>query len=306
MGGVVSGFVAIASVIGAGYVLGRRRLLGGGGREVLTRLAFHVASPALLFETLAGTDLSALLSGHLLVTAASTLAVAGVFAGVAAVRRWSTGYSTVGTLCAGYVNAGNLGIPVAAYVLGDASLMAPVLLLQLLVFTPVFLAVLDSTTSRVGAAPLRRLTSPFRNPIVVGSLAGAAVSASGWTPPEAVLEPFRLLGAMAIPAVLLAFGISLRGSAVLSAGADRGPVLLAVALKGVAHPLVAWALGAGVFGLSGAVLCTVVVTAALPSAQNVFTYATHYDVGVGLAREAVLLSTVVSVPVLLTVAALLG
>jgi predicted permease len=79
-----------------------------------------------------------------------------------------------------------------------------------------------------------------------------------------------------------------------------------VTLKAVVQPLVAWALAAGVFGLDGASLLDVVVTSALPAAQNLFTYASSYRVGEVLAREAILLSTVLAVPVLVVVAAVLG
>jgi malonate transporter len=48
------------------------------------------------------------------------------------------------------------------------------------------------------------------------------------------------------------------------------------------------------------------VLAALPSAQNVFNYAQRYDRGEILARDTVLITTVLSVPVLLVVAALLA
>lgn len=45
MQGVLTGFAVIAVVIGVGYVIGLRGHLGEHGREVLTKLAFHVASP---------------------------------------------------------------------------------------------------------------------------------------------------------------------------------------------------------------------------------------------------------------------
>ncbi|MFJ9662755.1 AEC family transporter [Streptomyces griseoflavus] len=306
MRGVLSGFLVIAVVIGVGYVIGRRGYLGAQGRDVLTKLAFHVASPALLFTTLGRADLSVVFSGRLLVTALSTAAVAGVFVAVGAVRRWGVGRTTVGALCAGYVNAGNLGIPIAVYVLGDASLVAPVLLFQLIGITPVALTILDLSTAGEKQPLWRRLLTPLRNPIALGSLAGVAVSALGVEIPGPVWDPVTLIGNMAVPAVLLAFGISLRGSRLPLRGGDRGAVLLAVGLKAVGQPLVAWALAVGVFGLRGAHLLDVVVTAALPAAQNLFTYASSYRVGETLVREAILVSTVLSVPVLVVVAALLG
>ncbi|MFJ4472250.1 AEC family transporter [Streptomyces sp. NPDC089424] len=307
MQGVLSGFAVIAVVIAAGYVIGVRGHLGAQGREVLTKLAFHVASPALLFTTLAGADLSVVFSSRLLVTALSTAAVAGVFVTVGAARRWGVGRTTVGALCSSYVNSGNLGIPIAVYVLGDASLVAPVLLFQLVGVTPVALTILDLSAGGGAKRPLwQRLLTPLRNPIALGSLAGVAVSASGVRVPGPVMDPLTLIGNMSVPAVLLAFGISLRGSTLPLRGGERGPVLLAVALKAFAQPLAAWALAAGVFGLKGAALLDVVVTSALPAAQNLFTYASSYRVGEVLAREAILLSTILSVPVLVAVAALLG
>ncbi|MFF9123463.1 AEC family transporter [Streptomyces sp. NPDC014889] len=306
MRGVLSGFALIAAVIGVGYVIGRRGSLGDQGREVLTRLAFHVASPALLFTTLARADLSVIFSSRLLVTAMSTAAAAGVFVAFGAVRRWGVGRTTIGALCSSYVNSGNLGIPIAVYVLGDASLVAPVLLFQQIMVTPIALTVLDLSGPGEKGSLWRRLLTPLRNPVAVGSLSGVLVSASGLRVPAPVMDPITLIGNMSVPAVLLAYGISLRGSAAPGRGSDRHPVLLAVALKSAGQPLAAWALAAGVFGLSGAPLLDVVVTSALPAAQNLFTYASRYRVGESLARDSILLSTILSVPVLVTVAALLG
>lgn len=307
MQGVLTGFAVIAVVIGVGYAIGRGGHLGEHGRDVLTKLAFHVASPALLFTTLAGTDLSLIFSSRLLVTALSTAAAAGVFVAVGVVRGWGVGRTTIGALCSSYVNSGNLGIPIAVYVLGDASLVAPVLLFQLLVLTPVALTILDLSGRGEEKGPLwQRLLTPLRNPIAVGSLAGVAVSAAGIDIPSFVMDPVTLIGNMSVPAVLLAFGISLCGSAMPGRGPDRQLVLLSVALKAVGQPLAAWALAAGVFGLHGAPLLDVVVTSALPAAQNLYTYASSYRVGERLARDSILVSTVLSVPVLVVVAALLG
>ncbi|MFC9062364.1 AEC family transporter [Streptomyces sp. NPDC057074] len=306
MQGVLTGFAVIAVVIAVGYVLGLRGHLGPQGREVLTKLAFHVASPALLFTTLATADLSVVFSSRLLVTALSTVAVAGVFVAVGVARRWGVGRTTIGALCSGYVNSGNLGIPIAVYVLGDASLVAPVLLFQLVLVTPVAVTILDLSGGGARGPLWRRLLTPLRNPIALGSLAGVAVAATGLRVPAPVMDPLTLIGNMSVPAVLLAFGISLCGSTMPMRGADREPVLLAVALKAFGQPAVAWALASGVFGLRGAQLLDVVVTSALPAAQNLYTYASTYEVGERLARDAILVPTVVSVPVLVGVAAVLG
>ncbi|WP_416962987.1 AEC family transporter [Streptomyces sp. Agncl-13] len=306
MQGVLTGFAVIGVVIAVGYLIGVRGSLGEHGRDVLTKLAFNVASPALLFTTLARADLSVIFSSGLLVTMLSTAAVAGVFVAVGVVRGWGVGRTTIGALCSSYVNSGNLGIPISVYVLGNASLVAPVMLFQLVVVSPLALTILDLSGAGEKGPLWLRLLTPLRNPVAVGSLAGVAVAGIGVHVPGPVMDPLTLIGNMAVPAVLIGFGISLRGSAVPARGVERWPVLLSVALKSVGQPVIAWALAVSVFGIHGAGLLDVVVTSALPAAQNLYTYASRYRVGEGLARDSILLSTVLSVPVLVGIAALLG
>lgn len=57
---------------------------------------------------------------------------------------------------------------------------------------------------------------------------------------------------------------------------------MVVALKNVAQPVLAYLIGALALGLDGLTLLAVVITAALPTAQNVFTYAVRYEQGVML------------------------
>ena len=88
-------------------------------------------------------------------------------------------------------------------------------------------------------------------------------------------------------------------------GADRHSGLwLAVGWKLAVMPGLAVVVGLAA-GLSGAQLLTPFVTAALPTAQNVFMYASRYGAAKDLARDAVLLTTAGFVPVVLLAAALL-
>jgi predicted permease len=306
--GVVQGFVVIGIVIVVGYLLARTGALGPKAVEVLSRLAFFVASPALLFVTLAHADIHAVFSEALVVTALSSSVACLLYLPVGLLRHRPVGETAVGSMASGYVNAGNLGIPIATYALGNAAAMAPVMLFQLTVLAPLFTTVLDLTSAQEdGDRPplLRTLTAPLRNPIALASGAGLLVSATGLQPPEAVLAPVELIGGLAVPAMLLAFGLSLRGAPRPGAG-DGAPALAAVLLlKNLVQPALALTLGL-LLGLQGHALLAVVVCAALPTAQNVFGYAVRFGQGVTLGRDAGLVTTLASVPVLFTVVALLG
>ncbi len=307
MGGVLSGFAVIGAVVGVGYLLGRWSVLGTNGRDVLSALTFNVASPALLFQLMSASDLGVMLSTPLLALVMSTLCCAAVYATVGAVRRWGVGRTTIGALLASYVNSGNLGIPIAVYVLGDATLVAPVMLFQLVVYTPIALTVIDATQPGARrASVLSVVTTPLRNPVVIGAFAGVIVSATGVTLWHPLADAVELIAAMSVPAMLLAYGISLHGAQAPGRDGDRGPLWLAVALKTAVQPTVAWVIGTLVFHFDPATLLGVVVLAALPAAQNIFTYAWRYQTSLSLARDGILLTTVAAPVVLTAVAALLG
>jgi malonate transporter len=306
MVGVLLGFAVIAVVVVIGFIVGRLRLLGEHAQYVLSRLTFFVLAPCLLFTVLSSADVAELFSARLAVSAIAAISCFAVFALVARfVLRRAVPELVIGSLASGYVNANNIGIPVAAYVLGDASFSAPVILAQLLFFAPVALAVLDaSTQGRVSTRLV--LLGIVKNPLIIGSLLGTIVAISGIELPEVVLAPFALIGAAAVPVVLISFGMSLSASRILAPGSGRADILLASALKLAVMPVVAWALARFAFGLEGHDLFGVVVLAALPTAQNVFNYAQRYDRGVIIARDTVLLTTVLCLPVLVVVALLLS
>lgn len=313
MQGVLAGFAIIGIIIGVGFLLAQLKILDATAQGVLTRVAFYLASPALMVTVLGETDVNRLLSANLIASLGS-VAVAATFAVLLARLLWrrEAGDTVIAGFCSAYINAGNLGLPIAAYALGDAALIAPMLLAQMLLLQPAGLAVLDAVThapspgiSR-GRLLLSRLTRPLRNPLVVGSLVGLALALTGIKLPVAINAPLTLIGGMAVPCMLLAYGISLRLGPRPGAGEPPSQVATLVSLKLVVQPIAAYLIGAYVAGLVGPDLLAVTVIAALPTAQNVFTFAMRYDRGVILARDTIFVATLLSVPVILAITWLLA
>jgi predicted permease len=304
--GVIEGFVTIVSVIGLGALLAQLRVLDLTAQGMLSRLAFFVASPALLLTVLADTDVSQVFSRNLAASAVAVVVVVVVYVAAATLLlRRDLAHTVVGALSTGYVNAGNLGLPIAAYVLGDVALVAPTLLFQLLLFQPVALAVLDHATSP-GRTSLRRvLGQPFRTPLTVASLIGLAFAVTGAPMPRIIHDPLALVGGMAVPAMLLAYGVSLRLGPKPGADVDTAELGLIVGLKLLLMPLVAWTAGQAL-GLEGTALLAVTVLAALPTAQNIFVHANRYGRGIVLARDAIFATTVLAVPAMFVITALLA
>ena len=385
MGEVVSGLAVFAVVIAVGWALVRFGAVPASSDTILTGVCFYAATPALLVTTIGGADLATVVSRATLAgLLAETLGIVSAWLVHRLALRRSVAESTIGALAAGYVNAANLGIPVLIVLLGDATAIAPILLLQLLVISPAAFAVLDVSTAR-GAGPGPAVwTAPLRNPLLLGVVAGLVVNLTGWDAGAAagglVANSLSALGALAVTLMMLSLGMSLAassprvtrrltvarvtrlrarrpgagggagapgvegsdggppssGGAVPGGGevtpspgggedpgaggsdggvggpegstdrGERGAVLwVSVAWKLVVVPLLALGLGAAL-GLRGPALLVPITTAGLPSAQNVFMYATRYGAAKPLARDCVLLTTAGFVPVVLLAAALLS
>jgi malonate transporter len=306
--GVFSGFFIVWAVILSGWFVGRQGVLGPQGQLILSKFAFYVASPPLLFLTIAEADIGVILSAPLLVAAVSAVLTALVHAAVArwALRR-DAATTIMGAQAASQVNSANLGIPIATFVLGDASMVVPVILFQLALNSPVYLTIMDTLTDGRRPSVGRILHNVVTNPMIVGSGLGILFAVTGWRLPQVVEEPVRLVAGASIPAMLMAFGISLVGAAPLRRGAGpRRDVALATVLKLVLHPALAFLVGRFALGLDGHLLYAVVVMAALPTAQNIYVAAVRYGRAEQLCRDTVLVTTVNAMLTMAVVALLLS
>lgn len=306
--GVLAGFFVVWCIILVGMLVGRRNILGENARSVLSALTFFVASPALLFETLSKANLHDVFAAPLLVAAVGAVTTAALYFGVVRfLLKRALPEALISSMSASLANSANLGIPIAVFVLGDASYVAPLLIFQLAFFTPLFLMVLDATTSAHRTTLLSFALMILRNPMIVGSGLGLLVAGTAWEVPALLLQPIHLIGGAAIPAMLLSFGMSLNGSRPLQASsARRTDSLLASGFKLVVHPLLAFLFARFALGLADQALFAVVVTSALPTAQNVFVVANRYRTGLTVAKDTVLITTVVAVPAMIGVALLLA
>lgn len=205
MGGVLLGFSTIGTVIALGALLAHLRVVDISAQILLSRLAFFVGTPALMVMTIGDADVHGVLSRNLVASAAAVVVAGSVYLACARwVWRHEVPEAVIGTLSATYVNAGNLGIPVAAYVLGDVALVAPTLLMQLLVLQPLAMSILDRHTRDVPRGLLRSLTQVVTNPLTAGALVGLTLSVTGWRLPAVVANPVGLIGDLAVPSMLLA------------------------------------------------------------------------------------------------------
>lgn len=327
--GVIEGFAVVLIIAAVGYAAAALRL---GGRNdpkpALTAVIYYITNPALMFILLAEAPVNQVL-GTLAPAALVTAVACGLLYALVAglgLRRGGADVA-VGAMGASYANAGNIGLPIALYAVGSATPVVSVLVAQLLVLAPAYIAVFTFTSGRreqfrrrraagpgALAAPAKRrprdlarsVMLPFANPVTVGTVTGLAVALTGVGLPGVVWEPLSLLGHASVPLLLLTFGMSLHGQRPLAAASVRADIVTATLVKVIAAPVVGYAVGRWMFGLEGEELFGAVVMSALPTAQNVYLFANQFGMKAVIARDVVFLTSFLSFPVILLAAFLLA
>ena len=306
MTGVLIAFAVIGALIGVGYFAARVGLITVQQGPVLNRIAFYIFSPALLFSVLAQTSVENLFSPVILVVLLSSVTTAIVFVLISRLFfRRSLSETAIGVAASSYLNSNNIGLPISLFVIGDVSYFAPLVMLQIILFLPLFLGVLES--GRSTATSVKKIfVRTLLNPLILASLLGFLVSLNRVVLPDIVMQPLSTMGAAAVPLLLFAYGVSLRGQSIFHAEGDRAVSVSATILKAVVMPALAFLMGTFVFHLPPHQLFAAVILACLTTAQNICTYASVYKTEVFAVRDVVFTTTIVSLPLMFFVSAMMA
>ena len=306
MTGVFTGFAVIMTLILAGYLAARFGVIEARNRLVLNKVSFYVAEPALLFGIVANSRLNVMISPVVLIYAVTSVLVAAVFWLMSRLFFRSDPVTTMlGAATTGYSNVNNMGIPIGIYVLGTAAFTPPLIILQMVLFTPIILAVLEASRGSNKGAMIG-LGRALTNPIIIGVAAGLVFSITGWTVPDIIGAPLEMLGGAAIPLILISFGASFVGQKLFERGEGLRMVVTASLIKAIVAPLTAWVIAGPILDLDAFTVFAATVVAALPSAQNLYNWAAIYGRSELVIRNIVFITTFGSLPVILVIAWLIG
>lgn len=266
----------LMTCVGVGLFWGRKGHPFGG--PFITILVTTVTTPALVFHTLATTELEPSLLMDLV--AGTLVALLGCALLAALVLRLCRLPVRDLLPTASMPNAGNLGLPLSYLAFGDIGLSAAV----------VFFAVASFIQHTVMVRLLsgNAGSSGWRSPIMIACVAAVGLRALEAPIPQWVLESARMLGSVTVPLMLISLGhaLAMIPSSGLRAGAVVGGLRLAAGLT--AGYLVATAMG-----LQSDLAGVLVLQTAMPCAVVSYMYAQrHTDQG-NVSAGAVLVSTVV-------------
>jgi predicted permease len=273
-------------VASVGFVLARRLHVDV---KSLSRVTFNAFAPCLVFTLLVTSQVGADEFGRIVAFTVLLVGAIGLAARVAVIPlRLTRPHLAAFMIVVMFSNAGNYGLSVVLFAFGREALARAAIYFvtsALLMYTVgTFLA---SRGHSGGRAALRGLV---RVPAVWGLVMAALVIWTGADLPKAVARPVELLGAAAIPSMLLVLGMQFEKGA----RPERpGLVALASALALLGSPIIGFLL-ASALGLTGLARQAVLVESAMPSAVITTILALEFDVAPRFVNSVVVVTTLAS------------
>jgi predicted permease len=247
----------------------------------VTEIIVYLGTPSLVFSSLASrplfaADLAVLCAGILLIFAGVGLLIRLYFS----IFRFASRGFVMPVL---FMNAGNMGIPLALFAFGQPGLQRATLMF-------VILTLLQYSLGIYILNGRGNWTEIFRLPLIYAAGLGLLFNLAQIRIPELLFQPVAMLGQSTIPIMLISLGYRLRQVESLKWGHALGGALLRMIGGFVAANIAAWSIGAD--GVNRQVL---LLYGALPAAVVNFVLTEKYGQDPALAASIVVISTLISV-----------
>jgi len=288
----------IIIVVGVGFVLQRTLKIDP---RALSRVIFYAFTPALVFTILAS---SAINTNEILHMAGFTILVSACVGSLS----WFLSRSlhlkphiaSAFILVSTFINAGNYGLSVNSFALGEAGLTwASIYFVTsslLINSVGVYIASVGRTSPSKALLRLLKVPSLYAIPLAL------LVRISGVSLPITLWRPIDLLGSAAVPSMLILLGMQIARVGLPKRGKL---VILAAGLRLIIAPLIAWLI-ASFMGMSGVSRQAGILESAMPTAVMTIVLATEFDVELEFVTAAVFVTTLISPLTITPLLAILG
>jgi predicted permease len=257
--------------------------------KTVSRLAFYVFTPCLVFASLTQTEVSGGDFWRMAGFTAATLICLGLAAAGAGLALRLDRATLVGLVVVTmFGNGGNYGLPVVLFAFGETALSFAVVFYLTGSIFAYTVGVLIASSGH--ASPRQALAGVLKVPAIYALLLAGLVNLFGWEVPLPLARPLDLLSRAAVPAMMLVLGLQLAQARVPQ---RLGLVTGAAVFQLLIGPVVGLLL-APVFGLTGPARQAAVLEAAMPTAVITTILAVEYQIDPAFVTGVVVLTTLLS------------
>ena len=267
--------------------------------RTLTRYAYYILIPALIFDVIASATVEVELATRMIVYALIVhIALAIVGWGVAKALRRPEKMVSAYILIAVFGNVGNFGLPLIEFRLGQKAFAAATVYF-LAILTIAFIIGVAAANLPSGGG-LKATLAVFKTPALIALVPAILANWYDLQPPLFLDRVITLLSAATIPTMLVALGVQLSTLQTFKFTSD---VMIASGIRLLVGPALAIGLALP-FGLTGIERGAGIFQAAMPAAVLTAIIAMEYDLIPEFVTTTVLFSTLASVVTLTLVMAL--
>jgi malonate transporter and related proteins len=291
----------IFAIVVAGWLAGATGYLPRTLGPSLTRFAYYVAMPALVFLTIGDETLHSLLDWRFLAAFGGGSLLCFFIVMIIAQRGRGASFGTSAMLgaAASMTNTAFVALPVLKVLYGKPGVLAAAVatvFIGALMF-PMLVVLLEidrfKASRKIQVGPLLRQIAT--NPVIVATILGLGWSYAGLGMPKPLDSVLSIFGDALTPCALFAIGLELSVDS-LRERLTFYSVLTAIKL--VIVPLVVYALCV-VSGLDRIATVCAVVCAAVPTGKSAYVLAVEYDVEKTMVGAVISMSTLISIVTLL-------
>ncbi|MGL5358452.1 MAG: AEC family transporter [Shewanella sp.] len=303
---ILTPLFAVFGIMLLGTLIQKLRLLPVETDQVLNQYVYYIAFPAILFIALAQHPIADILQwGFIAGYSATLVMIYGLCLGISLLTApKQPAVAAMRALNATFGNTAFIGIPLLSILFPgqQSALVAAAIasLLSVLMFAVTLVSLeLYTNTQRQQHGAIIMLLAVAKNPIVIGSLIGVAVSALGITLPSGLAMMIQQLGNTSSPCALFAIGMVLAKAMryqkdnPLFNAAHLAELSLINLCKLAIQPALAYFM-LRCFGVSGDYLVMGVILSALPTAASVYLLAQRYHTQASTSAQGILFGTLVT------------
>ncbi len=297
---MITAIIPIILTVGLGFLLECRRTMDV---RAISSISIYILLPSLIFHSLLTTELTLREALPLIALLFLTTLALWLFTkAYSRLRRLPRDDESVFFLTAIFMNAGNMGMPVALYAFGDRGLDLAIIWILGLNILMNTVGVYYASRHRGGAR--QAIRTVFSLPSIYAAAAALAMRGLHLTIPDFLMPALYLIGRSLIPIVQLLLGIQL-AKARSQVGSHLAAVIAPNFTRLIIGPAVTFAL-ISLLGIGGLTAKVALLLAAMPTAVNIAVYCTEFGLQPRRVATAVFTSTLASFFTLSALLLLLG
>ena len=288
--------IPMFSLIGIGYLLKRVHFMSENDGAVLSKFAFYILLPPLMFTSILSGDASKSLNINFILSyEIITISIFVLTYLLGLLFKLKTMEKAIFGLNAAYPNYGYIGVPLCILAFGtNAAIPLALILLAdtfVLLTTLIFYKLTENRKTSLQELSKEIVQRFIYNPLMMSVFVAFIFSIADIKIVTAIDRTLSIVAASATAVALIALGVSLNVSSVKN---QKSVLFFITVIKLIVHPILIFIVFQFQTGIDPMWVKTAIVCASLPVAANVFVLANYYKNFESESAAAITITTIVS------------